>query len=54
MAATVSAQRGLGQGSGYFRKLEPRFARHPSTGTIEGVGLKRFPDEREREQHKLF
>jgi len=39
-----------------MRALEPCFARHPSTGAIDGVGLKRFPDRepRDREHHKLF
>ena len=56
VAATAAAERGIGQGSGYVRRLEPRFARHPSTGAIEGVGLKRFPERepRERERHRLF
>ena len=56
VAATAAAERGVGQGRGYLRKLEPRFARHPSTGEIEGVGLKRFPEAepRERERHRLF
>ena len=36
--------------------IEPLFARHPSTGSVEGVGLKRFPERepRERELHRLF
>ncbi len=56
VAATAAGERGIGQGSGYVRKLEPRFARHPSTGAIDGVGLKRFPDPepRERDHHRLF
>jgi hypothetical protein len=56
VAATAAAERGIGQGSGYVRSLEPRFARHPSTGAIEGVGLKRFPnpEPRERDHHRLF
>jgi hypothetical protein len=56
VAATAAAERGIGQGSGYVRRLEPRFARHPSTGAVEGVGLKRFPDPepRERDHHRLF
>ena len=55
-AATAAAERGIGQGGGYFKKLEPRFARHPATGVLEGVGLKRFPDrvERPRERPRLF
>ena len=33
-----------------------RFAVHPSTGELEGVGLKRFPElvPRERGRHRLF
>jgi hypothetical protein len=56
VAVTAAGQRGVGQGSGYFKKLLPRFARHPATGELEGVGLKRFPDAgpREREEHHLF
>jgi hypothetical protein len=55
-AATAAAERGVGQGSGYLRQLQPRFARHPSTGAIDGVGLKRFPERepRDREHHQLF
>ena len=56
VAATAAAERGIGQGSGYVRRLEPRFARHPSTGAIDGVGLKRFPGQgpRERDHTRLF
>ena len=56
VAATAAAERGVGQGSGYLRRLEQRFARHPSTGAVDGVGLKRFPDRgpREREGRRLF
>ena len=34
----------------------PRFARHPATGAIDGVGLKRFPERepRQRDHHRLF
>jgi hypothetical protein len=55
-AATAAAERGGGQGSGYLPQLQPRFARHPSSGTIDGVGLKRFPDRepRDREHQRLF
>ena len=28
----------------YLAKLLPRFAHHPATGELEGVGLKRFPE----------
>jgi hypothetical protein len=54
VAATAAAERGVGLGRGYFARLEPRFATHPATGSIYGVGLKRFPDERPRERHRLF
>jgi hypothetical protein len=56
VAATVAAERGVGLASGYFKKLEPRFAVHPVTGEIVGVGLKRFPESsvRSREHHRLF
>lgn len=43
IAATAAAERGVGQGRGYFGKLEPRFARHPATGAVDGVGIKRVP-----------
>ena len=45
VAATAASERGVGAGSGYFKKLLPRFARHPATGDHVGVGLKRFPRE---------
>jgi hypothetical protein len=56
VAATAAAERGVGHGHGYLRTLEPRFARHPSSGEIEGVGLKRFPEteQRERTHFRLF
>jgi Protein of unknown function (DUF3800) len=56
VAATLAAERGVGQGAGFFRQLLPRFARHPVTGELEGVGLKRFPDARprDREASRLF
>jgi hypothetical protein len=44
VAATTAAERGIGLGSGYLRRLLPRFAVHPATGEVEGVGLKRFPE----------
>jgi Protein of unknown function (DUF3800) len=56
VAITAAAERGAGQARGYLKKLLPRFARHPGTGELEGVGLKRFPDEvrRPRERTRLF
>jgi hypothetical protein len=56
VAMTANAERGPGQGRGYLKKLLPRFAVHPATGELEGVGLKRFPEQvpRERGRHRLF
>jgi Protein of unknown function (DUF3800) len=54
VAATVGAERGIGIARGYFERFRPLFAVHPVTGEVAGVGLKRFPDERQREQHHLF
>jgi Protein of unknown function (DUF3800) len=48
VAATVGAERSIGQASGYRKLLLPRFARHPATGELEGVGLKRFPEAEQR------
>jgi hypothetical protein len=56
VAATVAAERGIGLGAGYFKRLQPRFAVHPATGELAGVGLKRFPEPepRRRVLHRLF
>jgi hypothetical protein len=54
VAATVAAERGVGLARGYLRKLLPRFARHPATGELEGVGLKRFPEEGRGAERHLF
>jgi hypothetical protein len=56
VATTAAGERGVGQGSGYFKKLLPRFARHPATGELDGVGLKRFPEvePRDRDERHLF
>jgi len=55
-AITTSAERGGGQARGYLKTLLPRFATHPATGALDGVGIKRFPDTvpPERAEHKLF
>jgi hypothetical protein len=55
-AITTSAERGGGQARGYLKKLLPRFATHPATGALDGVGIKRFPDTvaPERSTAKLF
>jgi hypothetical protein len=56
VAATAAAERGVGDGRRYFAQLRPRFAMHPATGALEGVGLKRFPEAepRPRHEHRLF
>jgi hypothetical protein len=54
-AITAAAERGNGQARGYLKTLLPRFATHPATGALEGVGIKRFPEQvpRQRTPHKL-
>lgn len=44
VGATLGARRRQGDASRWFKQLEPRFARHPARGTIEGVGIKVFPE----------
>lgn len=44
----------LGENSRWFRGLEPVFARHPSTGEVEGVGIKFFPDSERPKRSRLF
>jgi len=53
---TANAERGPGPDRGYMKKLLPRFALHPATGELDGVGLKRFPEQvpREHPRHRLF
>jgi hypothetical protein len=43
-------------GGGYLKTLLPRFACHPATGELDGVGIKRFPEQvrRPREETRLF
>ena len=55
-AITAAAERGNGQARGYLRTLLPRFATHPATGALDGVGIKRFPEtvRRPREETRLF
>jgi hypothetical protein len=55
-AITAAAERGNGQARGYLKTLLPRFATHPATGALDGVGIKRFPEQvpRQRTSHKLF
>lgn len=55
VSISAAAERGNGLALGYLRKLEPRFATHPATGELDGVGFKRFPEPpRGRASHRLF
>ncbi len=55
-AITAAAERRNGLARGYLKKLLPRFAVHPATGELDGVGIKRFPElvRRPREETRLF
>ena len=55
VSISAAAERGSGLARGYLKKLLPRFATHPATGELEGVGLKHFPEPaRDRPPHRLF
>jgi hypothetical protein len=56
VAMTANAERGPGIGRGYLKKVLPRLARHPATGELDGVGIKRFPEQvpREPTRQRLF
>lgn len=56
VGATLAAQRAPGDASRWFKQLEPRFARHPDSGEVDGVGLKFFPEKPrgEKATTKLF
>ena len=56
VAITAAAERGGSQARGYLKTLLPRFACHPATGALDGVGIKRFPEQvrRPREETRLF
>lgn len=43
VASTLAARRNQGDASRWHRQLLPRFARHPDTGALHGVGLVEFP-----------
>lgn len=43
VATTLKAQHAPGDASRWLKQLEPRFARHPGTGQVDGVGLKIYP-----------
>ena len=56
VGTTHAAQRAPGEASRWLKQLSTRFARHPASGEIDGVGLKFFPD-KPRGEHlptKLF
>ncbi len=46
VGTTMAAQAKLGDASRWTKLLQPRFATHPATGEVNGVGLKVFPDSR--------
>ena len=52
-AVTAAAERGNGQARGYLKTLLPRFATHPVTGELDGVGIKRFPEQVRRPRAPL-
>ena len=55
VSIAAAAERRNAQARGYLKKLLPRFATHPATGELDGVGIKRFPEvPRDRAPHKLF
>ena len=57
VGTTLTAQRAPGDASRWFKQLQPRFARHPDSGEVDGVGLKVFPEKVKGEEApatKLF
>lgn len=44
VASTLAGRTELGEASRRHKQLLPRFARHPATGEVNGVGLKEFPE----------
>jgi hypothetical protein len=48
VSCVASAERRNAQARGYLRRLLARFATHPATGQLDGVGLKRFPEQAPR------
>lgn len=57
VACTLAARRGQGDARRWLKQLQPRFARHPDTGEVEGVGLVIFPTQAKAEgatPRKLF
>jgi Protein of unknown function (DUF3800) len=56
VASTLAARSHLGDASRWHKQLLARFARHPATGEVSGVGLKEFPEKPHEEapSGKLF
>jgi hypothetical protein len=56
VATTLGARAGGGEAAGWHRKLLQRFAVHPDTGLVDGVGLKVYPPDGPSEElpSKLF
>jgi hypothetical protein len=57
VGCTLASQKAPGDASRWHKQLLPRFARHPDTGEVDGVGLKFFPDKakgEERPPKRLF
>ena len=54
VSCSRAASIGLGDNSRRFRDLEPVFASNPSTGEVDGVGMKYFPDSARPEVPRLF
>lgn len=57
VASTLAGRTQMGEASRRHKQLLPRFARHPATGKVEGVGLKEFPEKMKGEEptpEKLF
>jgi hypothetical protein len=43
VASTLASRTKLGDASRWHKQLLPKFASHPATGAVTGVGLKEFP-----------
>ena len=57
VASTLAGRSQLGDASRWHKQLLARFARHPATGNVSGVGLKEFPEKPKGEDpppEKLF
>ena len=57
VASTLAGRQQMGDASRWHKQLLPRFATHPATGKVSGVGLKEFPEKPQGEElppEKLF